>query len=204
MRAIIGHNPSGVNIENVADASPLQLPIPLLTYARLPAIFRSTDNPQEKEMRRRMLAAAILLAVLLGGCSGLDIRQPPSVTLAGIEVIEANLFEQRLALKLRVLNPNNVEIPVNGLSFEVELNGEPFAKGVSDRAVRVPRLGEAVLEVTAVTGLAGILRQLQGLSRGSNDALPYRIKGRLVIGSSLGIDFDERGRLEMPRAGQGR
>lgn len=154
-------------------------------------------------MKRPTFIAAILLAVLLSGCAGMGI-QTPSITVAGIEVIEAGLFEQRLAIKLRVLNPNNVEIPINGLSFEVELNGEPFAKGVSDKAVTVPRMGEAILDVTAVTGVAGIIRQIQGLSRGNIDALSYRIKGRLMTGSSYGLNFDERGRLEMPKTGQGR
>jgi LEA14-like dessication related protein len=156
-------------------------------------------------MKRRISIAALLLAaLLLGGCAGIEI-QPPSVTLAGIEVVEASLFEQRLAIKLRVLNPNTIEIPIEGLSFEVEINGEPFAKGVSDKAIKVPRLGEAVLDVTAVTGFAGILRQIQGLARGNIDALSYRIKGRLMTGSSsYGLNFDERGMLEMPKAGQNR
>ena len=155
-------------------------------------------------MKRRIIIAVILSAVLLlGACAGMDI-QPPSVTLAGIDVIEAGLFEQRLALKLRVLNPNNVEIPISGLSFEVELNGEPFAKGVSNKPVTVPRLGEAVLDVTAVTGFAGLIRQLQGLSRGNIDALSYRIKGRLMTGFAYDMNFDERGRLEMPKPVQGR
>ena len=155
-------------------------------------------------MKKRSFVEAILLAVLLmGGCAGMGI-QTPSVTVASIEVIEAGLFEQRLAFKLRVLNPNNVEIPINGLSFEVELNGEPFAKGVSDKAVKVPRMGEAMLDVTAVTGFVGIIRQIQGLSRGNIDALSYRIKGRLMTDFSYGLNFDERGRLEMPKTGQGR
>lgn len=156
-------------------------------------------------MKRGMIAAAILTAfLLLGGCARMQL-QTPSVTLAGIEVVEANLFEQQLGLKLRVLNPNTVEIPINGLNFEVELNGEPFANGVSDKAVVVPRLGEAVLEVRAFSGLVGIVRQIQGLARGNVDVLSYRIKGRLLVGpSSFGMDFDERGKLEMPKALQGR
>jgi LEA14-like dessication related protein len=145
----------------------------------------------------------MLLVLLIGGCTGMGLRTP-SVTLAGIEVVEAGLFEQRLAIKLRVMNPNNAEIPIHGLTFEVELNGEPFAKGVSDKAVTVPRLGEAVLEVTAVTGFAGVIRQIQGLARGNIDAISYRIKGRLMTSASYGLDFDEPGRLEMPKAGQGR
>ena len=155
-------------------------------------------------MKRRIIVAVILSAVLLlGACAGMDV-QPPSVTLAGIDVIEAGLFEQRLALKLWVLNPNNVDIPISGLSFEVELNGEPFAKGVSNKPVTVPRLGEAVLNVTAVTGFAGLIRQIQGLSRGNIDVLSYRIKGRLMTGFSYDMNFDERGKLDMSNLVHGR
>jgi hypothetical protein len=42
------------------------------------------------------------------------------------------------------------------------------------------------------------------LSHGKIDALSYRIKGRLMTGSSFGLNFDERGRLEMPKTVQGR
>jgi LEA14-like dessication related protein len=153
-------------------------------------------------MKRYILSAAILFAVLLmGGCMGMTL-QSPSVTLAHMDVIEVGLFEQRFAFKLRVLNPNNQEIPVTGLSFEVELNGEPFAKGVSNKPVTVPRLGEALLEVTAVSGFTGILRQINEASRGSRDAMSYRIKGRLVTGSFGGINFDESGKLGLPRSGK--
>jgi LEA14-like dessication related protein len=153
--------------------------------------------------RRALIATALLAVLLLGGCTGMGLK-PPAVSVAGIEVIEAGLFEQRLAIKLRVVNPNNVEIPIGGLSFEVELNGEPFATGVSDKAIKVPRMGEAMLNVTAVTGLAGIVRQIEILTRGNVDAITYRIKGRLMTGPSIGLNFDEKGRLEMPKAGQGR
>jgi LEA14-like dessication related protein len=150
------------------------------------------------------MAVLVAAALLLGGCAGLGLRTP-TVSLADVRVIEAGLFEQRLGIKLRIINPNNDEIPVNGLTFEVDINGEPFAKGVSDRALTVPRLGEAVLDVTAVTGVAGIIRQIQGLARGNIDSISYRIKGRIITGTtSFGLDFDEMGRLEMPRAGQGR
>ena len=106
-------------------------------------------------MKRRIFIAVILLAILLlGGCAGMEI-QSSSITLAGIEVIEAGL-------------------------------------------------GEAVLDVTAVTGFASIVRQINAVSRGSLDAISYRIKGRLVTGSSYGMNFDERGKLEMSKPVQGR
>lgn len=68
-------------------------------------------------MKRRILIAEILLAaLLLCGCTEMEI-QSTSVTLACIDVIKATLFEQRLVIKLRVLNSNHMEIPISGLSF---------------------------------------------------------------------------------------
>jgi LEA14-like dessication related protein len=147
--------------------------------------------------RPAWVAALVCVVLFLGGCAGFMPR-PPSVTLAGMQVIEANLFEQRFAFQLRIQNPNDMEIPITGLNFEVELNGQSFAKGVSDKPVTVPRLGEAILEVKAVSSLAGLLRQIDEALRGNRDGVTYRIRGRLFTGAFGNFDFDEGGRLEMP------
>jgi LEA14-like dessication related protein len=163
-------------------------------------MVEAEDGPTEKPMPRTLFSpTAVLLALLvLTGCAAMTL-QPPSVTLAHLEVIEAGLFEQRFAFKLRLLNPNNRELDIAGLTFEVELNGQPFAKGVSNKPVKVPRLGEALLEVTAVSGLAGILRQLNEAAQGSRRAMTYRIKGRLLTDPYGSLPFDESGTLDLPR-----
>lgn len=153
-------------------------------------------------MKRRILTAGILLsALLLAGCARMML-QPPSVTLAHMEVVEVGLFEQRFAFKLRVMNPNKAEIAITGLSFEVELNNESFAKGVSSKPVTVPRMGEALLDVTAVSGLTGVLRQITEVARGTRDEMIYRIKGRLVTDSHGTLNFDERGVLDFRKLGK--
>jgi LEA14-like dessication related protein len=147
--------------------------------------------------RPARLAIIVAVVLLLGGCAGLMPRSP-SVTLAGIEIVEANLFEQRFVFQLRIQNPNAMEISITGLNFEVEINGQSFAKGVGDKPVTVPRLGEAILEVKAVSTLTGLLRQVDEMVRGSRDGVTYRIRGRLFTGAFGNFDFDEGGRLEMP------
>lgn len=153
-------------------------------------------------MKRNLLMATVLaIFISLGGCAGLDVKQP-TVTLADLDVIEAGLFEQRFACKLRIQNPNDFELPLTGLNFEVEINGQPFAKGVSNKPAIVPRLGEELLEVTAVSTLAGVLRQINEWPVGEDKALTFRIRGRLATGSLGWLSFDESGTLKMPEAGQ--
>ena len=150
--------------------------------------------------RRRLagLAAAMLGLTALGGCAGLRLgMQKPEVTVANIRLLDGNLLEQRFLLTLRVMNPNTSEIAIEGLTFKVDLNGQPFAKGVGNQPVVIPRLGEAMVDVTATTGLGGLLRQFKAFK--GREKVDYRISGRLVTGNFGGIDFDQTGEVELPK-----
>lgn len=147
-----------------------------------------------------------LIAVLtLSACATLPgSLTPPEVTLADLRLIDVGLFEQRFGLSLRVVNPNNVDIPVEGLSFALELNGTSFATGVSNESVKIPRLGEAILDVQAVSSLTGLLHQLRRLSQG-DQGIEYRIHGKLITDGLLGgVPFDKRGQIEWPLGPAGR
>lgn len=146
-----------------------------------------------------MRALIIVLVALLAACANLaGLSQKPEVSLAGLKLTQLGLFEQRFSLQLRIQNPNDVDLPIDGLTFEVELNGQPFLKGVSDKAVRVPRFGEAVLEVTATSTLGTALKQLRELQKGGRDRVDYRIAGRFSLTGLGSIPFERRGDLQMP------
>jgi LEA14-like dessication related protein len=144
------------------------------------------------------LSAAAVFALAFAGCSTIA-GKAPEVTLSGIDIVEIGLLEQRFGLRLRLLNPNDGEIAIEGLTYEVEVNDKPFARGVSDKSVRLPRFGEAVLEVSAVSNLGSLLRQLSELQKGGREAVTYRISGRVHTGGvGAGIPFDHRGEVRLP------
>lgn len=150
-------------------------------------------------MRRRIRNHAVVMAVvfLMIGCAALQL-QPPSVTVASLRVIEANLLEQRFLFKLRVQNPNDYDIPVKGMSFEITINDEPFVKGVSDKPYTLARLSETMVEVAAVSDLSGILRQIGALREGNKKSVAYRVRGRLLTGLPFDLNFENRGVLNLP------
>lgn len=146
-----------------------------------------------------MRRALWVLVFFLAACSGLGgLSQKPEIGLASLELAEFGLFEQRFIMKLRIQNPNDVDLPINGMTFDVELNGQPFAKGLSDKAVTVPRMGEALLEVKATSNLGSVLRQLRELQKGGRDRADYRLFGRIGLDGLGSIPFDRRGDLPMP------
>lgn len=149
--------------------------------------------------RRRFVHAAGAGVVLgwLAGCTGTWLRPlKPEVALADVRFEGGNLLEQRFVLTLRVTNPNRFEIPMQGLTFTLDVADQPFAHGMGNRPVTIPALGEALVEVKATTGLVSFLSQFGKLGK-TPGAIPYRLKGRLVTGGRFGdLDFDRRGEMD--------
>jgi LEA14-like dessication related protein len=142
-------------------------------------------------------AAVLVAAVLVTGCAGLPAgTQPPSVTLSDFGIGGAGLFEQQFNLRLRIQNPNPEEFRIDGIAFDLDINDQPFAKGVGNQAVTVPRYASAFMQVEAVSTLGGIVRQFGRFAQGDKPAFKYRIKGSLSLANGMRVPFDERGEFD--------
>ena len=138
----------------------------------------------------------LLLALWLGACSSL-LKKPeaPQVALAGVVLTDASLFEQTFILKLRVSNPNNFDLPISALHYQLEFAGKEFMRGQNGAAVTIPQNGSAYVEVEAHTNLLELARQLRSL--GTSDKLSYRLKGDVVVGYiNLSLPFDRSGEFD--------
>jgi LEA14-like dessication related protein len=140
-----------------------------------------------------------LAALVLAACTGMPARvEPPSVTVSDLRMGTAGVFEQQFFVKLRVQNPNDSDLQIKGSSFELELNDQPFAKGVSAQSVTVPRFGSEFVEIEAVSSLGNILRQAGAMTSDAGlEKFRYRIKGKLATRNAGSLPFDERGDLSL-------
>lgn len=138
----------------------------------------------------------LLLATMLVACASLSTyKEAPRVSLVSIEPREIELLEQRFGIRLRIMNPNDVPIPVEGLSYALEINGREFAYGVSRQAVSIPAYGETTLDVEVVSSFLKVMRQLQHM-QGADGKLTYRLSGKIGLADSSGsLPFDYRGEL---------
>jgi LEA14-like dessication related protein len=151
-------------------------------------------------MRRRVLSAISMMLVVpaIVGCQSME---RPDVFVVGITPMESTIFEQRLRIDLRFLNPNDSEIAVRGLDFKLDINDARLARGVSGEGFALPALGEARTSVTASTTFLDLLRQLPTLA--DQDRLTYRLRGRLHLeqGWPGTLSFDQTDTLaELPPA----
>ncbi len=156
-------------------------------------------------MRRELVLTCMLWVVafvtLVSGCasfSSMGDRPRVYVDIVNIIPKDVRLMEQTFVAELRIQNPMETDLDINGVALDIEINGQSFAKGVSNQNIKVERLSTKVIQVEAYTGLTSILRQLAEVKKGSyTSGFKYRLKGTVYAGSPpLPIHFDETGEIK--------
>ena len=151
-------------------------------------------------MKMWLSAVSVLLLCAVSACSSLR-PKAPEVSLESIRFVEVGLVDQKFTLLLRVQNPNSQDYVVTGLSYEAEVGGKSFVKGVSNQRVVLAAFAESLIEVPANARLAhlfnGLLGGLDALIVGKTDGreLEYRIHGTVQIEGLGALPFDRKGKV---------
>jgi len=141
-------------------------------------------------------AAMVAVIAMIGGCAIHENPIPPEVRMVDLRPAGGGLLEQVFQIDLRVANPNDFDLDIDGVRADLEVNGQRFASGLSNQAVTVPRLGSAILSVEASTGVIDLARQLFGLAETGN--LEYRLTGTAYLGGfgQSSVPFEQTGSLD--------
>jgi hypothetical protein len=145
--------------------------------------------------------AALASTVALGACVGLPTRDPLSIDVAGIDPLPSDGLELRLAVKVRIQNPNDAAVEYSGAALSLDLNGRRLASGVSDAVGTVPRYGETVFTIPVTISALNMARQVLGFVNAANpNEIAYRVRGKLEGGLLGTRRFTDEGTFELPAA----
>lgn len=75
------------------------------------------------------LMLVLLMAYGLNACALFQPRDPINISVIGIEPLPGQELELRMAVKMRVQNPNESPIDYNGIALNLEVNGQPLRRG---------------------------------------------------------------------------
>lgn len=146
-----------------------------------------------------MSRLAWLVGVLmLGGCSLLMPHwQTPTLAVVNIQIGHSDLWQQHLLVRMSVHNPNDRQLPVKGLSYALDVNGEECAHGESGASFVVPARGDAEFDMNVTANAAAALLRMFG--RGNAAAAQYRIHGKVELSSGIlrSVPFDQHGELQL-------
>jgi LEA14-like dessication related protein len=147
-----------------------------------------------------MLRPLRFCLVLLAGCaSAFGDVEPPEVTLAGLAFDQPGLFEQRLRLDVRLRNPNDFQLDVERLLFDLEINDRELGRGWTTAGFDVPAFGEAVVPVTIVVPTSDLIQGIIDL--GATQRLDYSLSGEAKLRDrAFGtVPFKQDGNFALPR-----
>jgi LEA14-like dessication related protein len=145
------------------------------------------------------------VTVLLGAssCVGLGTKLvPPDLSIVGASMLSADLFSQQFRVRLRVRNPNAQALPIKAIDYQLFLEGDNFAEGVSLASFTVPPLGETEFDMTVKTNFAsGIGRLMSRLNGTDRRDIRYDFVGKVVLDKAFSpkIKFSESGSVDLGR-----
>jgi LEA14-like dessication related protein len=143
--------------------------------------------------------AVIVLLAILTGCSALAPKlEAPRLTLVSAAMTSGDIFSQTFRLRMHVQNPNDRELPVRGIDYQLFLEGDSFAEGISDRPFVVPALGETEFDLIVRTNFVSSIGRLLSRLHGK-DEVEYVIEGKVLtdIGMFKKIPFQESGTVNL-------
>ncbi|WP_161949173.1 LEA type 2 family protein [Desulfomicrobium norvegicum] len=149
------------------------------------------------EMRRLALFLVVSFFIAISGCAHFGQKvESPTVRLVNVVPASSTLFEQRVALTLRIVNPNPFALTWTGVRVNARFNDMNLLPAVSSENGRVEALSEAVFKVEASASTLDLLRQIMTFQNGPGK-LTYALDGVLYQGglSSGGIPFLAEGAL---------
>jgi LEA14-like dessication related protein len=157
-------------------------------------------------LRHIVLKLALLLALATGaaGCSTLGKNlQTPELSLIGIQMLSTDMFAQKFKVRVLVKNPNDLELPVTGIDYQIFLMGDSFAEGVSNDRFLLPARGEAEFDMVITTNFVSSFGRLLSRVGGAKlDDLNYEITGKVLVDKGMirKIPFSHSGTVDISRA----
>jgi LEA14-like dessication related protein len=142
-----------------------------------------------------------LFACLLTGCASTGaLVEVPQVSLRKVEVKDVDLKSQTFVLDFDVTNPNPFPLPIQYVSYGVELDGYRFASGETQASLTVPASSDGSFAISVDLNLMRTAPALFFIVReGVYREIPYELEGEfdLDIPLAVPVAFRTRGHIQM-------
>ena len=138
----------------------------------------------------------ILIILVFLGLTGCSLFVPklekPTLSVVRVQMLKSDLWHQEFKVRIRVQNPNDRVLPIKGIVYQLDVEGQELAHGMSGDSFIVPALGEAEFDMSVSANMANMLIKL--LNKGGSE-VEYRIYGKIDLSAGLlrSISFNDHG-----------
>lgn len=145
----------------------------------------------------------LLLMTFLVACAGLSPNyEKPQVNVTSFALApDSSGIAPRFNIGLQVINPNRTALPLDGMSYSVEVEGNKILSGAEPNLPRIEGYSSADIVIQASPDLLGSARLLNQLLSGQRNQLNYLFKARLDVGTLMPyINIEEKGSFSLTNA----
>ena len=145
----------------------------------------------------RVFVTVALLGV--AACSAFGPKvEVPRLTLVRMAMTSADIFSQQFLVRVHVQNPNDRELSIKGIDYQLFLEGDSFAEGLSNKPFTVPALGETEFDMTVHTNFISSIGRLVSRLNGRQQ-VNYVVEGKVLtdLGMVKKIPFQESGTVNL-------
>lgn len=140
------------------------------------------------------------LVVSLTSCALMNPNiEPPKVTLESLQMLPPTGMTQRFNIGLRMANPNDRPLKIDGIAYTLALNGYKLVDGVGNDIPEVAPFSEVSFNVQASTNVFEAVRFVNNfLGAQGAEQLDYRLKADLAVsGLPRRLSVEESGKVPL-------
>lgn len=144
----------------------------------------------------------IISVMLLVGCATLNPNfEKPQVSVSSFKALPGSGMNPSFEIGLRVINPNNIDLNLKGISYSASIEGNQVFSGVANQLPIIPAYGEDEVKLQAQADLFSGLRLFADLLKPRKTPIGYSLKVKLDVGTfALPIYITHEGILTLPKA----
>ncbi|SEA37743.1 LEA14-like dessication related protein [Desulfuromusa kysingii] len=137
-------------------------------------------------MNRWKYVLLLLLTFVVAGCASLFPRfEAPSVTVSSFQVVPGDSIVPTFEIGLHVINPNRNALKLQGLSYNVELEGYRVLSGVSNQLPEIEAYGEGDVLLLAKPDLFSTISLFTDLMNRPRDKYHFNLDAILDVGGLM-------------------
>jgi LEA14-like dessication related protein len=153
--------------------------------------------------RRSIRWLALLPATMIGGCGvlpSLNLKSP-KLSVADFEFTDIGLDQIGFNLTVLADNPNDSDITLNNLKFDLDIWDLPFTSGVArEAALTLPARASKRIPIEFKVSTARLIDLVKSARNRDPMTLNYRLKGSATWGSwGWPVSFERSGDLKVLR-----
>lgn len=138
------------------------------------------------------------LSVLLAGCATIPPDERPEITLTGLSIKDATMFETAVEATIRLTNPSLNSVDIEGATFKLVLDGRKVGRGMMRERFTIDGLDTRTATADFYVNNASALLKLRNILE--QKAFDYGMIGNLYVAQGAGttkIRVERFGRLSL-------